>query len=79
MVKYRVGTHTIALARELLRSRERAFAEGMATSSEVVDARLLLSQIEVVNLTNLYRADCALGNLLMLTGCMDNYLSYTPQ
>lgn len=77
--EYRVGTHTIALARELLRSRERAFAEGMATSSEVVDARLLLSQIEVANLTNLYRADCALGNLLMLTGCMDNYLSYTPQ
>ena len=74
--EYRVGTHTIALARELLRSRERAFAEGMATSSEVVDARLMLSQIEVANLANLYRADCALGTLLMLTGCMDNYLSY---
>ncbi|MBR5830374.1 MAG: TolC family protein, partial [Tidjanibacter sp.] len=74
--EYRVGTHTIALARELLRSRERAFAEGMATSSEVVDARLMLSQIEVANLVNLYRADCALGTLLMLTGRMDNYLSY---
>lgn len=76
MDEYRVVTHTASLARELLRSRQRAFAEGMTTSSEVVDARLLLTEVEIGGLATLYTLDVALATLLMLTGTTEDYLTY---
>lgn len=72
--EYHIGLHTQELAEELVRCRQRAFAEGMATSSEVVDARLLLTQIELGTAAALYTSDTALANLLMLTGQTEKYV-----
>ena len=41
---------TIELSEELVRMRKKAFAEGMATSTEVVDAETLLSKTKVARL-----------------------------
>ena len=45
---------TIELSEELVRMRKKAFAEGMATSTEVVDAETLLSKTKVARLAAYY-------------------------
>lgn len=70
-----LGT-TIELSRELVRMRRKAFAEGMATSTEVVDAEVMLSGAEVALLLCYYSFDTALINLLTTCGrpeLFDNY------
>ncbi len=59
---------TRALAEENLRVRERAFAEGFATSLEVVDARLALARVGLERLAAAYDFDVALAGLLSACG-----------
>lgn len=59
---------TIALSEELVRIRTKSFAEGMATSTEVVDAQTLLARVKVARLAAYYEYDVALMNLFALCG-----------
>jgi outer membrane protein TolC len=62
-----LGT-AIDLGQENLRVRTRAFEEGLATSLEVVDARLSLSGVELERLAVAYDFDVALADLLEASG-----------
>lgn len=59
---------TIELSEELVRMRKKAFTEGMATSTEVIDAETMLSKVKVARLAAYYEYDVALMNLLALCG-----------
>lgn len=69
---------TLTLAEELLRMRQRAFAEGMATSMEVVDAVQMLSEAHLSLLATLYTIDTSLASLLAITGSAQTILDYFP-
>ncbi len=77
--EYKAQQTTLALAEELHRTQVRAFAEGMATSSDVVDATLRLSEVQLAQLETLYTIDTTLATLLMLVGRADSLTTYfTP-
>ena len=67
---------TIALNEELLRMRRASFAEGIATSAEVVDAENTLSEVRLARLAAYYAYDMALVNLLALCGMIDSFEEY---
>ena len=72
LTKAREQFGTLAAALELgqenLRVRTRAFEEGLATSLDVVDARLSLSRVELERLAAAYEFDVALADLLEASG-----------
>ena len=68
MADIRVIDTTIALSEELLRMRRAAFAEGMATSTELIDAENALATSRLARLTARYACDVAMANLQMLCG-----------
>ena len=74
--EYKAQQTTLALAEELHRTQVRAFAEGMATSSDVVDATLRLSEVQLAQLETLYTIDTTLATLLMLVGRADSLTTY---
>ena len=59
---------TIALNEELLRMRRAAFAEGMATSTELVDAENALATSRLARLTAQYACQVAMANLHAVCG-----------
>jgi len=63
----------LELAHENLRVRTRAFEEGLATSLDVVDARLSLSRVELERLVAAYEFDVALADLLEASGQGDRF------
>lgn len=67
---------TIELSEELVRMRKKAFAEGMATSTEVIDAETMLSKVKVARLAAYYEYDVALMNLLALCGTPEQFSKY---
>lgn len=67
---------TIELSRELLRMRRKAFAEGMATSTEVVDAQVALSKVKIAYLLAYYQFDTALMNLLSTCGIPEEFVRF---
>jgi outer membrane protein TolC len=69
----------IELGRENLRVRSRAFEEGMATSMEVVDARLALSRVEMERLSAAYDFDVALADLLEASGQAERFEAFAAQ
>ena len=78
--EYQAQKATLALAEELHRTQMRAFTEGMATSSDVVDATQRLSEVQLAQLEALYAIDTSLATLLMLTGRADSLTTYfTPR
>ena len=78
--EYRAQQTTLELAEELLRAQQRAFAEGMATSSEVVDATQRLAEVRLAQLATLYAINTSLATLLMLVGKADELTTFfTPQ
>jgi outer membrane protein TolC len=62
-----------ALADENLRARNRAFEEGLATSLEVVDARLAQQKIRLERLAAAYAFVDALAELLEASGSADRF------
>lgn len=67
---------TIALSKELLKMRQKSFIEGMATSTEVVDAQVMLAKVQVAYLLAYYQYDSALMNLLALCGMPEEFSRY---
>ena len=68
MADMRVLDSTIALGEELLRMRHVAFTEGMATSTELIDAENALAVSRLARLTAQYTCDVALANLQAVCG-----------
>lgn len=64
-------------ATELLRVRNKAFAEGLATSTDVVDAETNLSVIKLLILNTEYVYIISLANLLEYSGQSKEFLKYT--
>ena len=62
-----LGT-TIAMSEELLRIRRKSFDEGMATSTEVVDAEVMLSKVRIAMLLAYYQFDVSLASLCSVCG-----------
>ncbi|MGL5635270.1 MAG: TolC family protein, partial [Bacteroidales bacterium] len=67
---------TVALSKELVKMRKKAFAEGMATSTEVVDAQVGLAKVQVAYLLAYYQYDSALINLLSLCGMPQEFTNF---
>ena len=59
---------TIAMSEELLRIRRKSFEEGMATSTEVVDAEVMLSNVRIAMLLAQYQFDVSLASLCSVCG-----------
>ena len=70
---------TIALSEELVRIRKKSFTEGMATSTEVIDAETMLANVKVARLAAYYEYDVALMNLLSLCGTPEQFANYQPK
>lgn len=70
---------TIALSEELVRIRKQSFAEGMATSTEVIDAETMLAKVKVARLAAYYEYDIALMNLLALCSIPEQFTNYNKQ
>ena len=68
MADIRVLDSTIALNEELLRMRRAAFAEGMATSTELIDAEDDLATARLARLTAQYAYHVAMANLQAVCG-----------
>ncbi|MDP4275236.1 MAG: TolC family protein [Bacteroidota bacterium] len=63
-------------AKEYVRVREKAFHDEMSNSTEVVDARLALSQVRIERLQAMYGYDTTLSKLLQLSGNPDEFTIY---
>ncbi len=66
----------LAFAQELLRVRKKAFSEGFAKSTDVVDATLYVSSIQLKQLKALSDYDIYLAKLLELCGESSTYHQY---
>ncbi len=67
---------TLEMSNELVRIREKSFKEGMATSSDVVDAEVVLSKVKTAFLLAYYQYDVALANLLSICGIPEAFHQY---
>lgn len=67
---------TIAFAREYVAIQQKAFAEGMATSVNVVDAQLNLNKALVERMAAAYSYDVSLAQLLALSGMSQSFSEY---
>jgi len=63
-------------AEEYYRARQNAFREGMSTSTEVVDAKLLSVKVKIEMLQAAYNFDVSLAKLLELCGLSENFSTY---
>lgn len=67
---------TLEMSNELVRIREKSFKEGMATSSDVVDAEVVLLKVKTAFLLAYYQYDVALANLLSICGIPEAFHQY---
>ena len=70
---------TIEMSKELVRIRKKSFTEGMATSTEVIDAEVMLSKVQIASLLAYYQYDVALINLLSACGIPDTFYQYSKK
>lgn len=68
---------TIEMSKELVRSRQKAYTEGMATSIEIIDAELMLSKVRIAALLAYFQFDSGLINLLSVCGIPDTFYQYS--
>ena len=62
---------------EYLRAKQRAFHEGMATATDVIDAALNLSRARLERIATAYEFDIALARLLNSAGICDAFVRYS--
>lgn len=67
---------TITMSEELLRIRRKSFDEGMATSTEVVDAEVLLSQVKIAMLLAFFEFDVSLASLCSVCGVPEMFWKF---
>ena len=70
---------SVAFAESYLDAKLKAFSEGMAPSSDVVDARLNLAKAKVERLAAACTFDVTLAQLLALSGETESFTSYMRQ
>lgn len=75
-VQYGLLESAISHAEESLRLQELSFREGLATSLDVIDARVALSQSRIARETAAYEYDLRLALLLAASGQIDRYPEY---
>lgn len=68
---------TIAMSRELLRIRRKSFEEGMSTSTEVVDAEVMLSKVQIALLLAYYQFDVSLASLCSVCGAPEMFWTFS--
>ena len=73
---YVAAQSSLAFTEEYLRARKKAFSQGIATSLDVVDAELALSNAKLEAITAAYKFDIALIKLLETAGIFDAFNSY---
>jgi outer membrane protein TolC len=61
---------------EYSRAREKAFTQGMATTTQVSDANLLVAKAKIERLQAIYAWDVSLSKLLYYSGMSDKFVSY---
>lgn len=66
----------LEFADEYNRVREKAFKEGMATSTEVSDANLALAKVKIERLQVIYKYDVSLSKLLYFSGISNEFVNY---
>ncbi len=74
--QYQAIETSLALAEESLSAEQKAYAAGVGTSLDVVDAQLALSRAQVDRLTALYDLDLAVARLLDASGQSGRFLEY---
>ncbi|MDA3865935.1 MAG: TolC family protein [Salinivirgaceae bacterium] len=74
--QYNAAQKSTEFAKEYLRIRKKAFAQGFATSTDVVDAQLNLAGIETESLKALYDFDVALARLLEISYKSQDIVEY---
>ena len=62
---------SLKFSEEYVRVREKAFREGMGTSTDVVDAQMALAKIRTERLQAAYEFDIALAKLMEISGQVD--------
>ncbi len=67
---------SLALAKENIRLREKAFSQGLSTSLDVVDAELYLSAVKTQRLAAAYQYVMCLTCLLAISGEMNTFNNY---
>jgi len=67
---------SLKFSNEYLRIREKSFAEGFATSLDVVDARLNLAKVKIERLNLIYSYDITLAQLLEASGLSQQIEQY---
>jgi len=67
---------TLQLAEEYASSTEKAFGEGLATSTAVVDAYTKVAQVKALRLKVFYDYDVTLAKLLQMAGIPEQYINY---
>ena len=73
---YMASLKSRAFSEEYLRARQKAFNQGMATSLDVVDAELALSNSKMSAITAAYKFDMALLGMLSTSGIFDSFETY---
>jgi len=67
---------TLALATEYSASTEKAFNQGLATSTSVVDAYVKVAQVKALSLKVMYDYDVALARFLQASGTPAEFITY---
>ena len=65
---------SMSFANEYYSVRAKSFKEGMATSTELVDAKLAVTKVKIERLKVLYDFDVCLSKLLELSGISNDFL-----
>lgn len=76
IAQYDASKATINFAQAYLEVQMKAFAEGMATSSNVVDAHLNLNKARLERMAAAYSFDVSLAQLLALSGLPEKFGEY---
>ncbi|PIE71599.1 MAG: hypothetical protein CSA22_01875 [Deltaproteobacteria bacterium] len=77
--EYKGLASSVDLARENVRLRQKGFSQGMATSLDVVDARLFLEGVTTQRLAAAYAYVTALAHLFAMSGQCDQFTAYQQQ
>ena len=67
---------TLEFAKTYVESRDKAFHEGLSTSTELVDANLILAKVKIDRLQAMYTYDVTLATLLQICGIPELFLTY---
>ena len=74
--EYKSLESSIALAKENLKLQQNAFKQGMATSTQVIDAQNMLQNAIIEQKTIAYKAIIALAKLLVLSDDIESFYQY---